>query len=372
MKLISLDSLEPGKMLGRPIYNEKGTLLLGSGVAISARYLRRLKEMGYTSVYIHEKGYEDIEVKDVISDQTRREAVSMISETFDAVRQSESSKRVMLDKARITGIADKIVDDLTGNADQFLDLIDLKSFDNYSFLHSVNVSVLTVLTAAHSGKFTGLELRDLAMGALLFDIGKSHIPLEVVQKKGRLSAEEFRIMKTHTQIGFEILQHKSNVKPLVASVALQHQEYYNGSGYPNGLSGEQIHIFSRIPPWPMFTIHSPPTAAISAVCPPMWAWTTFSLEAAPILTPTGFVISCAIGGALPGSQHGGAQQRRDRGGGGQQSRPDRPPAGAGARRPGWPPVGQAGGAGPGPSPGVPDPERPDLAPALVPIRQSTV
>lgn len=246
MKLISLDSLEPGKTLGRPIYNEKGTLLLGSGVAISARYLRRLKEMGYTSVYIHEKGYEDIEVKDVISDQTRREAVSTISETFDSVRQSENSKRAALDKQKITGVADKIVDDLTRSSDQIMDLIDLKSFDNYTFLHSVNVSVLTVMTASHTGKFTGIELRDLAMGALLFDIGKAHIPLEVVQKKGRLSAEEFRIMKTHTQIGFEILQHKSNVKPLVASVALQHQEYYNGAGYPNGLVGEQIHLFSRL------------------------------------------------------------------------------------------------------------------------------
>jgi len=248
MKLISLDSLEPGKSLGRPIYNEKGTLLLGSGVAVSARYIRRLKEMGYTSVYIHEKGYEDIEVKDVISDVTRREAVAAISETFDSVRQSGAGedKRVSLDKQKVTGIADKIVDDLTSSGDQIMDLIDLKSFDNYTFLHSVNVSVLTVMTASHSGKFTGIELRDLAMGALLFDIGKAHIPLEVVQKKGRLSAEEFRIMKKHTQIGFEILQHKSNVKPLVASVALQHQEYFNGAGYPNGLVGEQIHMFSRL------------------------------------------------------------------------------------------------------------------------------
>jgi HD-GYP domain-containing protein (c-di-GMP phosphodiesterase class II) len=245
LKLISLDALEPGKELGRPIYNEKGTLLLGSGVAISARYIRRLKEMGYTSVYVQEKGYEDIEVKDVISDQTRREAVSTISETFDSVRLSETSKRVEFDKTKLTGVADRIVDDLTGNSSQLMDLVDLKSFDNYTFLHSVNVSVLTVLTASHSGKFTGLELRDLAMGALLFDIGKAHIPIEVVQKKGRLTADEFRVMKKHTNIGYEILQHKTSVKPLVASVALQHQEYFNGTGYPNGLVGEQIHMFSR-------------------------------------------------------------------------------------------------------------------------------
>ncbi|HUU27628.1 MAG TPA: HD-GYP domain-containing protein [archaeon] len=248
MKLISLDALEPGKLLGRPIYNEKGTLLLGSGVAVTSRYLRRLKEMGYTSVYIHEKGYEDIEVKDVISDKTRREAVSAISETFESVRASASADRdarVALDRGKVTNVADKIVDDLTSAGDQIMDLIDLKSFDNYTFLHSVNVSVLTVMTAYGTGKFTSIDLRDLAMGALLSDIGKAHIPLEVVQKQGRLSVDEFRVMKKHPQIGYEILQHKSSMKPTVASVALQHHEYFNGSGYPNALSSKNIHIFSR-------------------------------------------------------------------------------------------------------------------------------
>jgi len=246
MKLISLDSLEPGKLLGRAIFNEKGTLLLGAGVAVTTRYLRRLKELGYTSIYIHEKGYEDIEVKDVISDQTRREAVSIISETFESVRSSgtEDSK-VTLDKSKVTGVADKIVDDLLGAGDQIMDLIDLKSFDNYTFLHSVNVSVLTILTAMNTGRFTAIDLRDLAMGALMSDIGKAHIPLEIVQKQGRLSAEEFREMKKHTTIGFDILQHKSSMKPLIASVALQHHEYYNGSGYPNAIGASNIHLFSR-------------------------------------------------------------------------------------------------------------------------------
>src|SRR4030066_892363 len=102
MKLISLDALEPGKLLGRPIYNEKGTLLLGKGVAVTARYLRRLKEMGYSSVYIEEKGYEDIEVKDVISDRTRMEAVSTISETFESVRASDSrSDKVSLARSKV-------------------------------------------------------------------------------------------------------------------------------------------------------------------------------------------------------------------------------------------------------------------------------
>ena len=246
MKLITLDALEPGKKLGRPIYNEKGTLLLGAGVPVTSRYLRRLKEMGYSSVYIEEKGYEDIEVNDVISDKTRMEAVSAISETFESVRGSDSrSDKVTLDRGRVSGIADKIVDDLTGSGDQIMDLIDLKSFDNYTFMHSVNVSVLTVLCASHIGKFTSMELRDMAMGALLADIGKAHVPLEIVQKKGRLTPDEFAYMKKHTKIGYEILLHKSNMKPLVASVALQHHEYHNGSGYPNALVGDKIHIWSR-------------------------------------------------------------------------------------------------------------------------------
>ena len=245
MKLISLDSLEPGKKLGRPIYNEKGTLLLGSGVAVSARYIRRLKEMGYSSVYIHEKGYEDIEVSDVISDKTRNEAVMAISETFQQIRSSANPEKANVDKERVTSISDAIVDDLTGGENRIMDLIDLKSFDNYTFLHSVNVSVLSVLVATQSGKFTALNLRDLAIGAILADVGKAHIPIEIVQKRGRLTAEEFKVMKSHTMIGYEILAHRSQMKPVVASVPLQHQEYYNGSGYPKGLKGDNIHPYSR-------------------------------------------------------------------------------------------------------------------------------
>lgn len=246
MKLISLDALEPGKKLGRPIYNEKGTLLLGAGVPVTSRYLRRLKEMGYSSVYVEEKGYEDIEVNDVISDKTRMEAVSAISDTFQSVRGSDRrSDSVSLDRGKVSGVADKIVDDLTGQGDQIMDLIDLKSFDNYTFMHSVNTSVLTVLTAASVGRFTSMELRDMAMGALLADIGKAHIPIEVVQKKGRLTPDEFSQMKKHTNIGYELLLHKSQMKPLVASVALQHHEYYNGSGYPNNLAKDKIHIYSK-------------------------------------------------------------------------------------------------------------------------------
>ncbi|MBN2289827.1 MAG: HD-GYP domain-containing protein [Candidatus Glassbacteria bacterium] len=245
MKLISLDALEPGKVLGRAIFNEKGTLLLGAGVAVTSRYLRRLKEMGYSAVYIEEKGYEDIEVKDVISDKTRIEAVSTISETFQTVRESSSSDRSGLDKNRVSNIADKIVDDLTGSDNKIMDLIDLKSFDNYTFLHSVNVSVLTVMVASNSGRFNTLDLRDMAMGSLLHDIGMAHVPIEVVQKQGRLTGAEFRLMKKHTQIGFEILQHKSSMKPVISCVPLQHQEYYNGTGYPNGLAQEKIHIYSR-------------------------------------------------------------------------------------------------------------------------------
>lgn len=246
MKLISLDALEPGKKLGRPIYNEKGTLLLGAGVPVTSRYLRRLKEMGYTSVYVEEKGYEDIEVKDVISDRTRMEAVSAISDTFESVRGTDTrSDKVSLDRGRVTGIADKIVDDLTGTSDQIMDLIDLKSFDNYTFMHSVNVCVLTVLCGANVGKFSTIDMRDMAMGALLADIGKAHIPLEIVQKKGRLTPDEFSFMKKHTKIGYEILLHKSSMKPLIASVPLQHHEYYNGAGYPNALASDKIHYYSR-------------------------------------------------------------------------------------------------------------------------------
>ena len=91
-----------------------------------------------------------------------------------------------------------------------------------------------------------LRLRELAVGALMHDLGKIIIPAEVLNKPGPLTAAEFEQVKQHSYQGFEILRQQGEIGLLSAHVALQHHERIDGTGYPRGLAGTDIHEYGRI------------------------------------------------------------------------------------------------------------------------------
>lgn len=112
--------------------------------------------------------------------------------------------------------------------------------------HVRRVSEYSYILAIAAG-FTEEESEILRLASPMHDIGKIGIPDHILNKPGKLTAEEFDIIKTHTQIGFEILKQSSRkIMKTAATIALQHHERWDGSGYPNGIQGENIHLFGRI------------------------------------------------------------------------------------------------------------------------------
>ncbi|TYP71777.1 HD-GYP domain-containing protein [Paenibacillus methanolicus] len=121
----------------------------------------------------------------------------------------------------------------------------IKAKDDYTYEHNIGVGVLATLI----GKWMNLnetELSVLAMAATLHDVGKVRIPTEILNKPGKLTSEEYAIVKQHTVIGYEMLKGATGLNGRVALVALQHHERSDGGGYPLGLTGEQIDPLSRI------------------------------------------------------------------------------------------------------------------------------
>ncbi len=117
--------------------------------------------------------------------------------------------------------------------------------DNYTGAHSVAVSVLATLI----GKWLNLssdELNELSVAAVLHDIGKAKIPAALLDKKGPLTSAEYRLMQSHTLEGYNLLQRTPGATKEYALTALRHHERMDGSGYPNGISGEQLGLFERI------------------------------------------------------------------------------------------------------------------------------
>ena len=249
MRLTSIQKCQPGDKLARSIYTENGTILVGAGVELTQRMLMRLKSKNIASLYIQDDRTNDIIVETVITDQTRREAMSIIHDTFRAVHEvPQRWQQLFSDKSfgrNIRQVMTTVVDELSGSRAAMNLLADACAFDNYIFAHSFNVALYSTALAIKTG-YTEKEVLEISIGGMLHDVGKMQIPDTILQKPGRLSAEEFEIMKKHTEYGFEMLRRQDEIPLLAAHCAFQHHERWDGSGYPRNLKQEEIHPYGRL------------------------------------------------------------------------------------------------------------------------------
>lgn len=142
-----------------------------------------------------------------------------------------------------------IVDELTAmvatQPGALIGLVRLKSKDNYTFAHSVAVCTLMIALARQLG-LTPDQVREAGMCGLLHDVGKLRVPGHILDKPGKLTPEEFRVMQMHPQHGVEILRRGGQVPDSVIDVCLHHHEKMDGSGYPHGLPQGQISLLARM------------------------------------------------------------------------------------------------------------------------------
>jgi HD-GYP domain-containing protein (c-di-GMP phosphodiesterase class II) len=122
----------------------------------------------------------------------------------------------------------------------------MMSFNYYTYTHSVNVCTFSVALAQYSGITDRKELFKLGTGALLHDVGKTKISDSILRKKGRLTEEEFAIIRKHPDWGVELIRETDIVSDDVYFPILQHHEREDGSGYPKGLTKTEINDYSKI------------------------------------------------------------------------------------------------------------------------------
>jgi putative nucleotidyltransferase with HDIG domain len=150
-----------------------------------------------------------------------------------------------IDSEGVSRLVTGIVDSILRNSDALVSLSRLKSFDEYTFFHSVNTSVLSVAL----GRRLGLSHQDLHLlgsGTLLHDIGKTKIPLEILNKPGRFEPHEFEIMKQHALRGVEVLSATTGFQEDIMRPALEHHERIDGTGYPFGRHRAELTPFGLI------------------------------------------------------------------------------------------------------------------------------
>lgn len=249
MRLKPLNQCQPGDVLARSIFMDNGTTLVGEGVVLTQRMLARLSEMNVTNLYIHDERTSDIVFEDPISEQTQREALAVINNTFRTIQQDPQKWRQAFVNQQFgrqfRQVMGYVIDELKRNRSAMNLLGNACATDNYIFAHSFNVALYSTALAMKAG-YGDKEVLEIGLGAMLHDVGKMMIPLEVLNKPGELSEEEYDVVKKHTEYGFEILRRQDDIPLLAAHCAFQHHERSDGSGYPRNLKGEEIHPYARI------------------------------------------------------------------------------------------------------------------------------
>ncbi len=164
------------------------------------------------------------------------DAVTLASEIWDSA-ETEGHPDATAARSMIDGLAQAVAQNRTA----LLALTTLKNYDNYTFTHMVNVSILTMGQARGLG-VDGPLLREFGLAALMHDIGKVRTPLEVLNKPDALTDAEFTIMKRHVVDGAEILRTTPDIPALVPIVAFEHHLRIDGSGYPSGVTRPSLNV----------------------------------------------------------------------------------------------------------------------------------
>src|SRR4051812_1783210 len=204
MRLINLDHLTVGMKLAQPLFGKRGRLLLAQGVSLTHRYLTLLHQIGLPAIYIHDDDTSDIASPDPINPELRAKTLCNLSDAFDQVaRAGETLRQVPPELLRqhleedkfvktlvadgageaLCGLGkdiDALVNDLEGH-DVLTGLNSIKTHDQYTFMHSLDVTIMG-LVLAHGAGWDGTKLKTFGTGCLLHDLGKILVEPELLNK----------------------------------------------------------------------------------------------------------------------------------------------------------------------------------------------
>ena len=240
MRKIPLAYALEGMYLGRTIIDSEGHILLRAGVCLDDFYIKRLYDIGVKYVYIIDPDFEDLDDEDIISEETRIKTVKLVKQSFNNLQQERKLNTVAL-----RSVVNNILDEILDNNNVLMTITDIATLDNVIFYHLVSVCTLTIMTGITLG-YNDTRLKELGIGALLHDIGKSKIDSDIIKRTGNLNEEEFAELCRHPELGYQIIRQYGDLSLLSAHIAYQHHERWDGKGYPRQLAGNDIHEYARI------------------------------------------------------------------------------------------------------------------------------
>ncbi len=269
---IKITELKPGMYINLPTAWRAHPFLRNSFTVTSLAQIQKLIDYGIQEVNIDEiKGLPSTEciteteepekdfsqdykvvaekLQEVLTDnsiQPAKRAEAIHLHTADMMKnmwENPTGEKIAQFKRSVAGVVDLVLTDDAANSH----LLNITSYDYDTFIHSVNVGVLSIsLAKVIFKKEDKHDMHALGAGFFLHDLGKIQIDEAIINKPGKLTEEEMTVMRRHPGIGFKLLLETKQISDESRLIVLQHHERYNGTGYPKKLRGEDIHIYGRI------------------------------------------------------------------------------------------------------------------------------
>ena len=251
---VRVKTLTPEKPTTFDLYvriNQQNILYLKAGDCLSLEKIQSLntKDSGQHfmvkeedrkayKTYVHEQMISpDLAVREkaIVLRESSMTLIEELYEDPDVSKALEASRPVIED----------FVQFMQAEPEAMSHLISLSGHDFYTYNHSLDVSIYS-LGLGEALQYSKAELEELGMAALLHDIGKKHVHLDILCKKGSLSDVEWQQMQKHPQYGLTILSQFPNISDAIKAACYEHHESWSGNGYPQQLSRDEIHPFARI------------------------------------------------------------------------------------------------------------------------------
>lgn len=240
-----VEFLVPGMELAQDVCSDYGNILINQGTILNQQSIKKLFTWDVAKVSI----YVEVTNNPITDPQMQKfvhsynQSVSVVQKAFDNIRQTQQISQEALESFQTT--ADTITHNIEVAGNVIDQLYNFPPCDDYTFRHSVNVSAIAALIATWL-KFPPDSINAISFAGLLHDIGKSQLPEKILNKPHKLSPEDYGQYKQHTLLGHSLVSKIPDVALSILTAVAEHHEREDGSGYPGGLTGKDIHPYAKI------------------------------------------------------------------------------------------------------------------------------
>lgn len=240
MRLEFLDKVKDTDILGKTIFNGDGNILLRAGVRLNSGYITRLKKLGVFYVFVEDERLDDIPGEDSYFVEIKHSTMKSMSKVFANV--TKRPRDIMKDSLNaIEDLVEHIIE-----TDYVTEgLMDIRTYDDYTFVHCLDTCIMSTVIGV-AAKMDETSIKELGVGAILHDIGKTKISSKIINKQQPLSQDEFAEIRKHPIYGSEILKKDYRISETIIDAVLQHHERVDGTGYPFGLKASSISKYAKV------------------------------------------------------------------------------------------------------------------------------